>query len=148
MQHLQNGTDLKRVWLRYSWAAPASLLGLLLAAPLVLGRHSGRGKARWHSGVLEVSGGFPGWLLSRRLPFSGPAAAITLGHVVLAQSTAALVQTRRHERVHVAQYERWGGLFLLAYPLASLWAGLRGKNPYLDNVFEVEARGGSKPVAR
>jgi hypothetical protein len=75
-------------------------------------------------------------------PFSGPAAAITIGHVVLAQSSAALAQTRRHERVHVAQYERWGGLFLLAYPLASLWAGLRGKHPYLDNVFEVEARAG------
>ncbi len=135
---------MKRAWLPYCWAAPASLLGLLLAATLLLGRltgrGSGRGQARWHSGVLEVSGGFPGWLLSRRLPFSGPAAAITLGHVVLAQSSAALVQTRRHERVHVAQYERWGALFLLAYPLASLWAGLRGKHPYRDNVFEIEAR--------
>lgn len=134
--------------LRYLWAAPVSLLGLLLAATLVLSRGAGRGKARWHSGVLEVSGGFPGWLLSRRLPFSGPAAAITLGHVVLAQSSAALARTRRHERVHVAQYERWGALFLLAYPLASLWAGLRGKDPYLDNVFEIEARGENKPVVR
>jgi hypothetical protein len=139
---------LKPAWLPYCWAAPASLLGLLLAASLLLGRDAWRGKARWHSGVLEVSGGFPGWLLSRQLPFSGPAAAITLGHVVLAQSSAALAQTRRHERVHVAQYERWGVLFLLAYPLASLWAGLRGKHPYLDNVFEVEARAGNKPVTR
>jgi hypothetical protein len=128
----------------YLWAAPASLVGLLLAVPVL----SGRGKARWHSGVLEVSGGLPGRLLACRLPFSGPAAAITFGHVVLAQSSAALARTRRHERVHVAQYERWGGLFLLAYPLASLWAGLRGKHPYLDNVFEVEARGEVKTTPR
>lgn len=134
--------------LRYLWAAPASLIGLLLAAPLLFGRGRGRGRARWHSGVLEVAGGFPGWLLARRLPFSGPVAAITFGHVVLAQSSALLARTRRHERVHVAQYERWGGLFLLAYPLATLWAGLRGKHPYLDNVFEIEARAGNKPAAR
>jgi len=130
----------KKSRLVYLWAAPASLLGLMLAAGVLLGRGTGRGKARWHTGVLEISGGFPGWLLSRRLPFSGPAAAITFGHVVLAQSSMALAQTRRHERIHVAQYERWGGLFLLAYPLASLWAGLRGKHPYRDNVFEIEAR--------
>ncbi len=131
---------MRRNRLVYLWAAPASLLGLLLATSVLLGRGTGRGHASWHSGVLEVSGGLPGWLLARQLPFSGPVAAITLGHVVLAQSSAALVQTRRHERVHVAQYERWGGLFLLAYPLASLWAGLHGKHPYQDNVFEIEAR--------
>ncbi len=123
--------------LAYLWAAPASLLGLALAATLVFGR----GRARRHSGVLEVAGGLPGWLLARNLPFSGPVAAITLGHVVLADSSAALEATRRHERVHVAQFERWGPLFLLAYPFASLLAWLRGGHPYLDNVFEIEARG-------
>jgi hypothetical protein len=94
----------------------------------------------WHSGVLEVCGGLPGWLLSRRLPFSGPVAAITLGHVVLACNQPALDATRRHERVHVAQYARWGGLLLIAYPLAGGWAWMRGKHPYLDNPFEIEAR--------
>jgi hypothetical protein len=122
--------------LRYAWAAPASLIGLLLAAPVL----AGRGHVRWHSGVLEIAGGVPGWVLSRRLPFSGPVAAITFGHVVLACSRAALTRTRRHERVHVAQYEAWGALFLLAYPIASLIVWSRGKHPYLDNHFEVAAR--------
>jgi hypothetical protein len=130
---------LKISTLVYLWAAPASLLGLALAATVVIGR----GRARRHSGVLEVAGGLPGWLLARNLPFSGPVDAITLGHVVLAGSSATLDATRRHERVHVAQFERWGPLFLLAYPLASLRAWLRGGHPYLDNVFEIEARGDS-----
>lgn len=138
---------MKLLRLQCFWAAPASLVGLLLAASLLAGRGSGRGQARWHSGVLEVVGGFPGWLLSRRLPFSGPVAAITFGHVVLACSPEALSATRRHERVHVAQYERWGGLFFLAYPLASWYAWIRGKHPYLDNIFEIEARGEIRPVA-
>jgi hypothetical protein len=42
--------------------------------------------------------------------------------------------------VHVAQFERWGLLFLLAYPGESLLQLLRGRRPYLDNRFEVEAR--------
>lgn len=126
--------------LAYLWAAPASLIGLLLAAPAL----AGRSHVRWHSGVLEIAGGLPGWVLSRRLPFSGPVAAITFGHVVLACSRSALAQTRRHERVHVAQYARWGPLFLIAYPLASLFVWSRGGHPYLDNPFEVAARAGEK----
>lgn len=126
---------MKRSPLPYLWVAPASLIGLLLAVTLV-GRS---GRLRWHSGVLEGAGGLPGWLLAH-LPFVGPVEAITLGHVVLACSKQALNATRRHERVHVAQFERWGGLFLLAYPAASLWAWLNGRRPYLDNCFEIEAR--------
>jgi len=125
-----------RAPLAYLWAAPASLVGAFLAASVICGH----GQARWHSGVLEVAGGLPGWLLSRRLPLSGSVAAITFGHVVLACSVTALEETRRNERVHVAQYERWGPLFLIAYPIASLWAWVRGKHPYLGNVFEIEAR--------
>jgi hypothetical protein len=40
----------------------------------------------------------------------------------------------------VRQYERWGLLFYPAYGLSSLWQLLRGRRPYWDNVFEVEAR--------
>lgn len=120
----------------YIWAAPVSLLGLLLAAPVI----ASRGHAHWHDGVLEVAGGLPGWLLSRDLPVSGPVQAITFGHVVLACSVADLNATRRHERVHVEQYARWGALFLIAYPLASFLAWLRHRHPYRDNVFEIEAR--------
>lgn len=122
--------------LAYLWALPASLLGLLLAMPNLLGW----GRVRRHTGVLEAWGGPMGWLLARRLPYSGPVAAITFGHVVLARDAFAHEQTRRHERAHVAQYERWGGLFLIAYPLASLWMALRGRDPYLDNPFERQAR--------
>ncbi len=90
-----------------------------------------------HTGVLEVT------LYRRRvhacrqwLPFS----AITLGHVVIAVHQADQERYRSHERVHVAQYERWGFLLLLAYPLESLWQLLKGKRPYTDNRFETEAR--------
>jgi hypothetical protein len=122
--------------LAYAWAAPATLIGLSLALPTLFGS----GRAGWHRGVLEVSGGLPGWLLARRLPVSGAVAAITLGHVVLAVSPEALVATRRHERAHVRQYECWGPLFLLAYPLASLLAWTRHRHPYRDNAFEIAAR--------
>jgi len=50
---------LRRSPLPYLWAAPASLIGLLLVLTLI-GR---KGRLHWHSGVLEGSGGLPGWLL-------------------------------------------------------------------------------------
>ena len=64
---------------------------------------------------------------------------MTLGHCVLGRTRADLVRSRRHELVHVAQYERWGPLFVPAYLLCSAWLWLRGRDPYLDNPFEVEA---------
>jgi hypothetical protein len=73
-------------------------------------------------------------------PFSGAVAAITLGHVVLGVSLDALTATRAHERAHVRQFERWGLLMLVLYPLAGLWAWLRGGHPYRDNWFERDAR--------
>ena len=91
--------------------------------------------------MLEVSGGGPAKLLCGGFPFCGPVAAITLGHVVLGVSADALNATRTHERVHVRQYERWGILFLVLYPLAGVHAWMKGGNPYLDNVFERQARG-------
>jgi len=126
-----------RSWRRaaaYLWAAPVSLLGLGLALA------AGPGRFRRHGGVLEVSGGLAGRLLACPLPGSGPVAAITLGHVIIGRSAEMLAAVRSHERVHVAQAERWGALFLLAYPLASLLAWARGNHPYRDNAFEREAR--------
>lgn len=117
------------------WASPCSLLGLL-AAGILLG---GGGRARWVRGALEVNWRAcladcgPG---ARSLPFR----AIVFGHVILAVSAEELQRLGPHERVHVAQYERWGPLFLLAYPASSLWSWLSGGDPYRDNVFEVEAR--------
>lgn len=118
----------------YLWAAPVSLMGLVLALAVWPGR------VRRDGGVLEVSGGLAGRLLACPLPGSGPVAAITFGHVVIGPTAKMLAAMRSHERVHVAQAERWGALFLLAYPLASLWAWARGGHPYRDNAFEREAR--------
>lgn len=124
-----------RFWL-YLWVLPVSVVGLLLA---LLARASG-GRFERKDGVLEVYGGWPAKLLCRGFPFCGPAAAITIGHVVLGASQNALDTTRTHERVHVRQYERWGILFLLLYPLAGVYAWMKGGNPYWDNIFERQAR--------
>ncbi len=86
------------------------------------------------TGVLEVHGGFARWLLRQV-----GAIAMTLGHVVIAVDLYAHERTRRHERVHVRQVERWGPIFLPAYGLASIVARLRGRHYYFDNVFEIEA---------
>ena len=124
-----------RAWL-YLWALPVTLLGALI---VLLARISG-GAVHRVDGVLEASGGWPAWLLRRGFPFSSAVAAITLGHVVLGVSVDALDATRAHERAHVRQFERWGVLLLVLYPLAGLFAWLRGGHPYRDNVFEREAR--------
>jgi hypothetical protein len=121
--------------LRRAWASPNTALGLLLGVAWWLAG----ARVRWGNGVLELAlqantrPAPPGrW----RLPF----AAITLGHVVLAVDPRELDRWRTHEHVHVAQYERWGPLFLPAYLGSSLWQWLRGRDAYWDNRFEVEAR--------
>jgi hypothetical protein len=120
---------------RMLWALPCSAIGLAVALiALCMG-----GRARWNAGALEVT--YRQQLAqcgirARALPFR----AIVFGHVILAVSAEELQRLGPHERVHVAQYERWGPVFLLAYPVASLWQWLRGGDPYVDNVFEVQAR--------
>ena len=119
----------------YAWAGPWTLLVLLLfVAPLALLRS----RVRVVSGVVEVTGGLLARVLSNLLPRVS-IAAVTLGHVVLAQTEGDVARWRGHERVHVAQWARWGLLFPVVYLGASLVARLRGKDPYLDNPFEREA---------
>jgi hypothetical protein len=120
--------------LRYLWAAPATVPGLVLAA------------TAWRCGVItivdgvvEAHGPFIRWALRHLIPLPGGAAAITLGHVVLGVDATTLETTRTHERAHVAQYERWGPLFVPAYLVASALAAARGRHFYFGNVFEVEA---------
>jgi hypothetical protein len=96
------------------------------------------GGAQRHGRVLEFWGGANRWLL-RRMPIAAGAAAMTLGHVVLAQKREDLAACRHHELVHVRQYERWGPLFLPAYLGCSFYLWLTGRNAYLDNPFEIEA---------
>jgi hypothetical protein len=123
-------------FLLYLWALPVTLLGMLVA----LAARSSGGVLQRVDGVLEAAGGWPARVLRRGFPFSGAVAAITLGHVVVGVSLAALVATRAHERAHVRQFERWGLLLLVLYPLAGLLAWMRGGHPYRDNLFEREAR--------
>jgi hypothetical protein len=117
--------------LRYGWAFPTTLLGLLFANLLWL---TGARTQRVE-GVLEVSGGWLAQKLTQRSGF----AALTLGHVVLGCSAACLQHLRIHEHVHVRQVERWGFLFVPAYLLAGLWQLVNRRHAYYDNPFEREA---------
>ena len=120
---------------RRIWAAPCSVLGLLIGAwPLALG-----GRIARRDGAIEIT--YRERLaacgrIARALPFRG----IVFGHVILAVTGEELARIRAHERVHVEQYERWGPLFFLAYGASGLWQLLRGRRPYRDNAFEVQAR--------
>lgn len=131
--------------LAYLWAGPNTLLGLAFLLPALL---TG-GRVQVVRGVVEIHGGVVRWFLARGLPGAvpifGPAAAMTLGHVVLGQDRGCLDASRDHEHVHVRQYERWGPLFLPAYFLDSFRAWRRGENPYYDNRFEQEAYGTDGP---
>ena len=122
--------------LAYFWASPTTIIIGFPAAVLAL---VSRGRVCCVDGVLEVCGGVPRWLLEHATVLEGGAAAITFGHVVVGRDQGVLEQTRLHERVHVAQYERWGPFFIPAYLAASLWVLLRRGQPYLDNPFEREA---------
>lgn len=127
--------------LLYVWVFPGTAVGLIFV-PLALLTGGG---VQWIDGVIEVYGGWVPRILSRPFWFSGPISAITLGHVVVGCDRPTLKRTRRHERVHVRQYERWGPFFIPAYCLASLWIRFKGGSPYFDNPFEVEAYGIDNP---
>lgn len=111
--------------LRVAWAAPWSLVGLLLA-PFFRSR-------RWTDSFLLCEGA--SW--PRRLGWRYR--AITFGHVILCVDRAD-DELLAHELVHVRQYERWGPFFIPAYAVASAWTGARGRGAYADNPFELAAR--------
>jgi len=121
---------------RYLWCFPTTLLGLFFLHPALL---TG-GRARVVDGVLEIHGGLARLFLEKCTLLPGGASAMTLGHVVLGRDELSLDRTRAHERIHVRQCETWGPFFLPAYGIASAVALLRGRDPYLDNRFEIEAR--------
>lgn len=119
----------------YLWASPWTIVATVVGSIAAL---TG-GRVGIHTGVVEIAGGLWGWILPRIGPRAG-IAAITIGHCVWAADEEALHWTRSHERVHVAQFERWGPLFPPVYLLASAAAWSRGLDGYLDNHFEREAR--------
>ena len=121
--------------LRYAWASPNTLLGLLLAAIGLIGG----GRLRWIDGAFEAHGPWLQWSLNKFSLLPGGIAAITFGHLIIAQTEAHHDRTRYHERVHVEQYGRWGPFFLPAYGVASIWAKCKGRPAYLGNCFEREA---------
>ena len=121
-------------FLRILWASPCSLVGLSIGALVLLFG----GSVRRVGCALEFApyhGRCPSNSRLRFLPFS----AITFGHVILGHSFQDLVTLRAHELVHVRQYERLGPLFFIAYPASSLLAAARGRCPYRNNHFEMEA---------
>ena len=120
--------------LAYVWALPTSLLGLLFVPESLIS-----GEVRWVDGVLEVHGWLVRFFLTHCTLLRGGASAMTLGHVVLGRDRKLLEMTRRHERVHVRQCERWGPLFIPAYLIACAVAFLSGGRAYEDNPFEREA---------
>ena len=124
-----------RTALAYLWAGPNTLLGLLFV-PLTLATGGGVQRVR---GALEVHGGAAAFALRHGTLLPSGASAMTLGHVILGRNLECLARCRDHEHVHVRQYERWGPLFLPAYAVASVVAGMRGGNMYRDNAFEREA---------
>src|ERR1051325_4937621 len=102
--------------LRILWTLPWTMLGLALGGlALATGGHWQRvGRVlEFHGGLLER--------LLRRVPIAGGASAMTLGHVVIARTRLDLDRSRRHELVHVAQYECWGPFFVPAYFACSAW---------------------------
>jgi hypothetical protein len=119
--------------LRVLWAAPGSLVGLVLA-PFFRRRFIRRG-------VLLCEGAT--W--PRKLGWRYR--AITLGHVVLAVDELD-DHTFQHELVHVRQYEHWGPLYMPAYVAASVMALVRGGHFYRDNRFEAAARAGAAASSR
>ena len=120
---------------KYIWASPASAVGVCAACIVSLVG----AEIKCVSGVLEISLAPRSAVLQSAVAFL-PFAAITLGHIVVARNAQQQAALRAHERVHVAQYELWGPMFLVAYPLESMFQLLRGRKPYLENRFEIAAR--------
>lgn len=119
------------------WALPLTLLGLLLALPVLCWR----GRARLVEGqtsALLVSGPLADSMLAHH-PF-GAMCAMAVGQVVFEERTGLSRRILAHELEHVRQAAVWGMLFPLVYLGASLWARLQGRDAYWHNVFEEAAR--------
>lgn len=127
---------IKMKLLRYIWALPNTLLGLLFI-PLAL---FSKGRMEIVDGVMEIHGGFVSWFLKHCWPTNRYVAALTLGHIVLGYNKEMLSAFRRHEQAHVRQFEILGPFFLPVYLASSLWSWIRGRGAYRGNYLEKKAR--------
>jgi len=115
--------------LKMLWALPNTLVGLLLGfLSFDWPRWEPRGAL-----VFESERGF------RKYHSDRGYAAITFGHVIIAGPRPG-EKLLRHELAHVAQYEKWGPLFMPAYVYHFVRLALAGQDGYTDNPFEREAR--------
>ncbi|GHA65078.1 hypothetical protein GCM10009007_01920 [Formosimonas limnophila] len=123
--------------LKYLWALPITVLGLLL---LLLALPSRPHVARLRIGQTSALCAWGGWLSSwlRKHPL-GAMSAASIGHVVIARNARQLCWSGAHELEHVRQTELWGIFMPFAYVLNGLWQLVRGKRFYRDNYFEVAA---------
>lgn len=119
------------------WAFPLTLLGLLLALP-VLAVHGQFQIVHGPTVAILVRGPFADWMLGKH-PF-GAMSAMALGHVIIAENQGLSSRILFHELAHVRQATRWGIFFPFAYLASSAWAAIRGRDAYWHNKFEIAAR--------
>lgn len=120
------------------WALPLTLVGLLLALPVVVCRGEVRLVRSARVPALLFSGRAADYMLERH-PF-GAMCAMAIGHVVIAERSSLTRRILTHELAHVRQAACWGILFPFVYLAASAWALLRGQDAYWNNAFEIAAR--------
>ena len=96
-------------------------------------------------GVLVIYGPAIASLL-KRVPISGGAAAMTLGHTILAQSMESFQQTYATRMDPRTTVRAWGLLFLPAYACDSLYRWAVGGHPYLDNSFSAKCANSRRSV--
>jgi hypothetical protein len=121
-----------------AWALPLTLVGLLLALPVMLWRGQVNLVRSSKAPALLFSGPLADYLLERH-PF-GAMCAMAIGHVVIAERSSLTRRILTHELAHVRQAACWGILFPVVYLAASAWALLRGQDAYWNNAFEIAAR--------
>jgi hypothetical protein len=120
------------------WALPLTLVGLLLALPVLACGGEVRLVRSTRAPALLFSGRAADYMLERH-PF-GAMCAMAIGHVVIAERSSLTRRILTHELAHVRQAACWGILFPFVYLGASGWALLRGEDAYWNNVFEIAAR--------
>lgn len=113
------------------WMLPLTLVGLVIAG-LHSALVSGASRSSW--GREGVVFRYPGKLWGME-NLRGQ----SMGGVVLLSRDAS-AKTLAHEWRHAQQQMVLGLFILIAYPVSSLAAALRGRHWYWDNVFEADAR--------